>query len=578
MKRFKFIFCIAIFLFTGFHAAGQQKGYYRYPAIHGNDVIFTAEGDLWRYSLDTKQVYRITTSHGVESHASISPDGRWIAFIGQYEGPSEVYTMPFAGGRPKRLTYEEGSPVVYQWTAENKVLYSTSSQSTLPNAQLIKINPDDLSSETIPLSQADQGTYSPEGDLFFTRLRDQGSHTKRYKGGTAQSLWKFDGKNEARPLTSDYPGTSKNPMYYDGRIYFLTDRDGTMNIWSMNTSGADLKQHTKSVRWDLQDGDLDGGKIVCQQGADILLYDIKSDKSEILDISLTSDFDQRRVQWINDPKSKITSIGLSEKGDYIVITSRGRVFSMPVEGGDRWAEVTRKYGIRYKSAVYANGGNEITMLSDESGEFEVWKTDNFGFDPPVQVTTGSKDFIENFSVSPDGNYVVFNEKDKRLKLWSKTEGTSKVIAQNNFGYQGPFSWSSDSRWIAFTDAADNQTGFIRLYDARTGLFYQVTTDRQDSYTPRFSRDGKWLYFISDRTFSTLVRSPWGSKQPEPYYEKTARIYAVALNSAAAFPFTEPNELNPAKPDSAKNESVNADQRKSEKKKSDSGKDDSSKKP
>jgi tricorn protease len=546
----------------------QQKGYYRYPAIHGKDVIFTAEGDLWRFNLDTKAAVRLTTSHGVESYASISPDGNWIAFVGQYEGPSEVYVIPFTGGSPKRLTYEEGTPIVYMWTADNRIIYSTSSYSTIPNPQLLKINPADLTSELIPLSQADQGTYTPSGELFFTRLRDQGSHTKRYRGGTAQSLWKFNGKDEAQPLTSDYPGTSKNPMYFNNRIYFLSDRDGTMNIWSMNTDGADLKQHTKSIRWDLEDADLDGGKIVCQQGADILIYDIATDKSEILDITLTSDFDQRRIQWISDPKTKISSVDLSYKGDQVVITSRGRIFSVPVEGGDRWSEVTRKYGIRYKSAVYINNENEIMMLSDESGEFEIWKTDNYGFSSLVQITGGSKNFIENFASSPDGNYIVYNEKDNRLKLYSKSTGTSAVIASNNFGYQGPFSWSSNSRWIAFTDIADNQTGFIKLYDVKAGSFYQVTTDRQDSYTPRFSKDGKWLYFISDRTFSTIVRSPWGSRQPEPYYEKTAKIYAVALNSLATFPFIEPNELIPVKADTAKAEAIKPGQKKNEKKKDD----------
>jgi len=230
MKSLRSVLIIILLLISGLTTFAQQKGYYRYPAIHGNDIIFTAEGDLWRFNLITNAAVRLTTSHGVESHASISHDGQFIAFVGQYEGPSEVYVMPFKGGTPKRLTYEEGNPIVYQWTNDGRIMYSTSSYSTLPNAQMVKINPTSLTSEVIPLSQADQGTYTSAGEFFFTRLRDQGSHTKRYKGGTAQSLWKFDGTNEAQPLTSDYPGTSKNPMYWKDRIFFLSDRDGTMNL------------------------------------------------------------------------------------------------------------------------------------------------------------------------------------------------------------------------------------------------------------------------------------------------------------------------------------------------------------
>jgi tricorn protease len=562
MKTLRSFLILGLLFIAAQNICGQQKGYYRYPAIHGNNIVFTAEGDLWKFNLSTNESKRLTTNHGVESYASISPDGMWVAFIGQYEGPSEVYVMPIDGGKPKRLTYEEGSPIVYQWTTDGKILYSTLSHSTLPNAQLVKIDPVNMNSELIPLIQADQGTYSPAGELFFTRLRDQGSHTKRYKGGTAQSIWKFDGSAEAHALTADYPGTSKDPMYYNGRIYFLTDRDGTMNIWSMNTDGGDLKQHTKVTRWDLADADLYDGKIVCQDGADILLYDINSDKSFKPEITLNSDFDQRRVQWINEPKTKITSMDLSYKGDQVVLTSRGRIFSVPVDA-DRWSEVTRKYGIRYKDAVYVNPENDLMMLSDESGEFEIWKTDNYGFNPPSKITSGTKNFIEDFLPSPDGNYIVYNEKDNRLMLYSKSTGSSTLLTQNDFGFSAPYAWSPNSRFLAFTDRTVNQTGFIRLYDVKEAKFYQITTGRQEDYTPRFSRDGNWLYFISQRTLTSTVRSPWGSRQPEPYYNKTAKIYAVSLSKTAEFPFREATELSSVKPDTVKTAKEN-DKKKADK--------------
>jgi tricorn protease len=563
MRTIRAFLIISLLFVAGQYLYSQQKGYYRYPAIHGNNIIFTAEGDLWIFNLQTNESKRLTTNHGVESHASISPDGHWVAFVGQYEGPAEVYVMPIEGGRPKRLTYEEGSPIVYQWTTDGKILYSTTCHSTIPNAQLVKIDPVNMTTELIPLMQADQGTYSSSGDLFFTRLRDQGSHTKRYKGGTAQSLWKFDGTSEAKPITADYPGTSKDPMYFDGRIYFLTDRDGTMNIWSMNTEGGDLKQHTRFTRWDLADADLYDGKIVCQHGADILLYDIASDKSVKPEITLNSDFDQRRVQWISDPKSKITSVDLSFKGDKVVLTSRGRIFSVPLDA-DRWSEVTRKYGIRYKDAVYINKEDELMMLSDESGEFEIWKTDNWGFRTPVQITNGSKNFIENFLPSPDGNFIIYNEKDNRLMLYSKASGSSSLIAQNDFGFSSPFAWSPNSHYIAYTDRAVNQTGYLRIYDVKESKSYQVTTGRQEDYTPRFSRDGNWLYFISERTLSTSVKSPWGNRQPEPYYNKTAKIYAIALNKAVTFPFREATELNTINSDTLK--TANAKEKEKDKKK------------
>lgn len=323
-------------------ASSQQKGYYRFPSINGEEIVFTAEGDLWKYNLVTNISQRLTTHHGMESQASISPDGTQIAFIGEYEGSSEVYLIPAGGGIPRRLTYEESNPRISGWTRDGKILYSTFYYSTLPNAQLLELEPRTASSTIIPLSQADQGTYTDKGDLFFTRLWKQSSHTKRYKGGTVQSIWKFDGKNEAIHITDDYEGTCKDPMYYKDRIYFLSDKDGTMNIWSMSISGEDLQQHTFFSGWDLFNAEMDNGKIVCQKGADIFLFTVETGKEEIIDIKLCSDFDQKRKQWIIDPISKVSSINISDDGQDVVITARGRVFNIPVngEGGRRYLKKT----------------------------------------------------------------------------------------------------------------------------------------------------------------------------------------------------------------------------------------------
>ena len=426
MKILRFTFFVYLLFSIGTTAVSQQNGYYRSPSINGNEVVFTAEGDLWKFDMVSKETQRLTTHHGVEIQASFSPDGNYIAFIGEYEGSSEVYIIPSAGGKPRRLTWEESSPQISHWTDGGKILYSTNYYSTLPDAKLLELNPETATSELIPLAQADQGTFTNDGELVFTRLRKQSSHTKRYKGGTVQSLWKFDGKNEAIHLTGDYEGTSKDPMYYNDRIYFLTDRDGTMNIWSMDISGKDLKQHTFSSGWDLYEADMNNGRIVCQKGADILLYDINTGKEEILDIELFSDFDQKRIRWITDPGALITSVNISHNGEDVVVTSRGRVFNFPVNG-ERWSEITRKYGIRYKDASFSSDSDDLLMLSDESGEFEIWKSGHLGLDKPEQVTDGSKNLITGYSVSPDKKYIAYTEKDNRLLLFEKSTGKSIII-------------------------------------------------------------------------------------------------------------------------------------------------------
>jgi len=220
-------FLVGSFVLVPFCTAQQNHGYYRFPAIHGNTIAFTSEGDLWECGIDGGAARRLTTHPGEETRAAFSPDGKTIAYSANYEGPTEVYTMPATGGLPTRRTFEGGGAQVVGWTPDGKILYTTSRYSTLPDAQLATIDKDNHI-ELEPLSQASQGVYDSQGQtLFFTRQRFQGSQAKRYQGGTAQNIWKFTAPQEAVALTADYPGTSKDAMFWNGRVYFLTDRDDT---------------------------------------------------------------------------------------------------------------------------------------------------------------------------------------------------------------------------------------------------------------------------------------------------------------------------------------------------------------
>ncbi|MFN9977928.1 MAG: protease, partial [Phycisphaerae bacterium] len=250
------------------------------PAIHGDTIDFVSEGDLWKVASTGGVATRLTTGTGDETNPAISPDGKTVAFMGQYEGPTEIYTMPLEGGLPTRRTFGAARMGYVGWTPDGKVMFSTREHATLPSSQIVVLSGDGARTR-VPLYEADQGAYAADGKtLFFTRLPFQGSFTKRYKGGFIQQLWKFsDGDAEASPLTTDFAGTSKDAMVWNGRVYFATDRDGMMNIWSMNPSGQDLQQHTKHAEYDIASPDLGGGRIVYQHGADIWLLDLAAGKN-----------------------------------------------------------------------------------------------------------------------------------------------------------------------------------------------------------------------------------------------------------------------------------------------------------
>jgi tricorn protease len=538
------VLLIIVLLFPVLLYSQNMFGYYRYPALNEDMIIFTTEGDLWKVSVNGGVAQRLTTHHGMETNAAFSPDGKWIAFSGQYEGPTEIYTMAVDGSIPQRRTFEGETAIVVGWTANNKILYRTRKYSTLPNWQLTEFNTEAKFSEMIPLNQASDGVYDVEKKtLFFTRLPFQGSRTKRYKGGTAQNIWKFEsGSPESTPLTTDYPGTSKNPMFWQERVYFVSDRDGTMNLWSMKEDGSDRIQHTFHKGYDISNPDLHQGKIVYQRIADLYLYDIASGTDKKLDIRMASDFEQRRNRWVKKPMDYLTYAHISPDGDRVVLTSRGKVFVAPKNQG-RLVQVThQEEGVRYRNARFMPDGKTIVMLSDKSGELEYWTKSADGSGTGEALTSNGKVFRYSGIPSPDGEWLAF--RDKNYMLWLHDINNEKTIkiASSEYSNFNHLSWSPDSKWLAFVSSAENYYSQVNLYSLESKKTITITSDRIDSYNPAWSPDGKYLYFLSDRYFNSVVRSPWGSYQPEPFFDRTTKIYVLPLQSSDKSQFLPDNEI------------------------------------
>jgi len=540
MKRLV-LFTLAVLLPLA--AAASNPGYYRFPAIHGNTIVFTAEGDLWRIDIEGGVARRLTSHQGTEARAAVSPDGSTLAFTAQYEGPTEVYTMPLAGGRPERRSYWGRGCRVVGWTPGGKIIAATQHFSTLPSTRCVLIDRETGAQDPIPLAQASDGDFDTSGStFFFTRLSFQGSHTKRYRGGTAQNIWRFaEGDAEAEPLTADYPGTSRSPMWWDGRVYFVSDRDGTMNIWSMDPGGGDLHQHTFHNGWDVRTPDLDRGVVVYQAGADLHLYDVEAGEGRKIPITLASDFDQTRDNWVDKPVDYLTSAGISPDGDRVVLVSRGRVFVAPA-GQGRFVEAGRRDGIRYRKAGFMPDGESILALSDRTGEMEFWKLPARGTGEAEQLTGDGTVFRAEGVPSPDGKWIAHTDRDQKLWLYEMRTGQSTMITYSEQDIPYDLTWSPDSRWLAFVSEAENFYDRLMLFSIADRTLTPLTGDRVDSYSPTWSPDGEWLYFLSDRYFASVVRSPWGQRQPEPYFDRTTKIYHVPLKAGLRSHFKPDDEL------------------------------------
>jgi tricorn protease len=533
-------------------ADSTAPGYYRFPAIHDDQLVFTAEGDLWRVGIKGGVAQRLTSHPGEESRAAFSGDGKTIAFSGHYEGPLEVYTMPVDGGLPTRRTFEGGAALVVGWSPDGKVLYATRHFSTLPDLQLASVDPKTGLTTPLPLSQASDGVLDGDGKtIYFTRQQFQGSSTKRYQGGTAQTLWKFAlNAPEAVALTADFPGTSKSPMRWKDRLYYVTDRDGTMNVWSMSLTGGDLRQHTSHKGWDVKWASLSQGRIVYQLGADLRLFDIASKKDSMIPIRLASDFDQEREKWVKEPKEYLTSFHLSPDGDRIVLTARGQVFVAPVIHG-RFVNATHRQRVRYREARFLPDGKSLLALSDESGELEFERIPANGVGDPERLTQDGGIFRFDGIASPDGKWIAYQDKDQQLWLFTIADKKSQRIAVSKVDGFSDLRWSPDSQWLAYVSAAENLYARISLYSIKDGSTTAATSDRVNSFSPAWSADGKWIYFLSERRLQSVVGSPWGPRQPEPFFDEVAKLYLISLVKDGRSPFEPADELHPAEKDKKK---------------------------
>ena len=282
------------------------------------------------------------------------------------------------------------------------------------------------------------------------------------------------------------------------------------------------------------------------------LYDIASNKDSAIPIALASDFDHLREHWVPNPMQYLTSAHVAPDGAGVVLTARGQAFVAPVKQG-RFINVAPHQPGRFRDARYAPDGKSLVLLSTESGEVELWKAPANGVGAREQLTKDGTVLRWDAIPSPDGKWIVHHDKNAQLWLFDTATKAEKKIATadtggNSFPDFGGLTWSPDSKWLAYSLETENLLSQILLYNVETGTTTPLTTDRYDNSSPAWSSDGKWIYFISDRNLRSEVFSPWGSRQPDPYFDRSDKIYQVALKKAQRSPFAPPDELHPDKPE------------------------------
>lgn len=534
-------------------AMGQ---YFREPALHGDTLVFTAEGDLWTVAAGGGEARRLTTHAAEESQAAISPDGRSVAFVASYDSVAEVYVMPLAGGSPKRLSFDGGRVWVQGWTPQGEVLYATEAVSGPSWRRMLRaVHPDSLAERELPLADANEASFGDEGSVYFTRfgLHVTGDNARDYRGGAAAQLWRWRaGEPEATRLAPAATASLRQPMWWNGRLYHLDDQDGSADLWSMAPDGSDRRAHTRHADFEVRGPSLSQGRVAYQHGAGLRLLDLASGQDQALAIRLAGDRDPRRTRWIGEPLGYVTAASLAPDGRRVVLTARGRIALAGV-GPLRRIEIATPPDSRAREALLSPDGRWVYAISD-AGDASVgngiWRWPADGSSGGEQLTEAGDAHRWRLSLSPDGRWLAHD--DKRGRLWLLDTRTRRNLLVDDAGSRGAgddaysgLAWSADSRALAFVrPGGPRQINQLVLHDTASARQAVLTSDRYESFDPAFSPDGRWLYFLSNRHFQATPGAPWGDRNMGPMFDRRTRIYAIALQRDTRFPFQPPDELRP----------------------------------
>ncbi len=468
------------------------------PTVSLEHVVFVYARDLWIAPRDGGDARRLTSNPGTETSPRLSPDGRWVAFTGQYEGNTDVYVISVDGGTPRRLTWHPGTDLVADWHPDGRrVIFTSGRDASTSIMRAFAVSIDGGMPAGLDLPRVAHFSFNADASrIAYTPVRDAFRSWKRYRGGRVARVWVYD------PTTHDVdevPHVGANdtfPVWLDGAVYFASDRDGTMNLYKWTPGAKDVVKLTSDAEFDIRNLDAGGGLIVFERGGALHLYDPKRDATKRLRIRVRNDGLHALPRW-QAVRGAVRSASISPNGKRAVFEARGEIVTVPREHGDA-RNLTESPAAHDRSPVWSPDGKQIAWLSDATGEYKLHVADRRAREDAKVYDLGEGGFFHDPHWSPDGKHILFNDKTNRLAFLTLETGKVTDVARmkGSLGVIRPAAdWSPDSEWIAF-EHRNPATLYdsIALFELATGEVTQVTDAFGSADGPAFSGDGKHLFF------------------------------------------------------------------------------------
>ncbi|HZS47915.1 MAG TPA: PDZ domain-containing protein [Blastocatellia bacterium] len=508
----------------------------RNPTLSRTQIVFSYAGDLWSVSREGGEAHRLTNGVGNENNPIFSPDGNWIAFTGEYDGNVDVYVIPATGGVPRRLTYHPGADAPVAWTPDGKQILFVSGRSsdTGRTAQLFTMSVNGVFPTVLPLPSAYEGSYSADGThLAYVPIARAFQAWKRYRGGRATPVWIANLSDSSVEKIPRADSNDFNPMWIDKTIYFLSDRNGPVTLFSYDPSSKKVTQVIQNTGLDIKSASAGPDAIVYEQFGSLNLYDLKSRTTKRINVTINADMPGVRAHY-EKVAPRIANAALSPTGVRAVFEARGEILTVPAEKGDV-RNLTNTTGAAERDPSWSPDGKWIAYFSDESGEYQLYLRNQNGEGEIKKINLGNPpSFFYGPVWSPDSKKIAYT--DKRLNLWyvDIDKGTPVKVDNSKRGRGFNQSWSPDSRWIAYTKSLESWYSAVFVYSIEEGKSHQVTDGLSDAQTAQFDKNGKYLYFTASTDIGPAV---YGFDMSSYSHQSTRSIYVCVLRKDLPSPLS-----------------------------------------
>jgi tricorn protease len=474
------------------------------PAVTDGRIAFAYANDLWVANLDGSGARRLTSHPGVEGNPHFSPDGKWIAFSGEYDGNTDVYVVASEGGVPRRLTWHPGADIPQGFTPDSGAVLFTSPREvyTTRYTQLFTAPVSGGAVSKLPIPHATRATYSPDGSrMLYQPLSPAFDQWKNYRGGRVSRLLLFDNASyavEEIPQPAERSNDTA-PMWIDDRIYFLSDRHGELNLFSFDPESREVRQLTWFDDFPIVAASAGGGRIIFERAGALHLFDPASEQQRRLTVGVASDLIETRPRFVRGA-NYVRSTSLSPTGARAAFDFRGEIITVPAEKGDD-RNLTNSVAAHDRFPAWSPDGTKIAWFSDESGEYQLLIGPQDGNGPVRTISIGGAGFYAHPRWSPDGRRIGFTDNSRSLYLADLVTGNVSKISTQPIYSPGAFedvshSWSPDSKWLAFVRSTPTYMGTIHLYSVETKQSYPLTDGMSNASAPVFDPGGKYLYFLA----------------------------------------------------------------------------------